>query len=107
MKTTPHHKLVVLLLDEMHIREELVFNKHCGKLVGFSNLGCINSHLSRFEEALESEEESDSATPLAKSMTVFMVRGLFSNLKFPYAMFPCAKLVGEQLVPIFWECVFT
>ncbi len=37
-----YHGLTVLLLDEMHVREELVYNKHSGKLVGFVNLGDIN-----------------------------------------------------------------
>ena len=27
-------KLVVLLLDEMHIREDLVYDKHCGSVIG-------------------------------------------------------------------------
>ena len=32
-------KHVILLLDEMHIKEDLVFDKHTGELVGFVNLG--------------------------------------------------------------------
>ena len=90
-------------MDEMHIREELVYNKHNGKLVGFVNLGDTNDHLGRFEQLLS---EDDDATPLAKSMLVFMVKGIFTALKFPYAAFPCSCLVGEQLFSLFWECVF-
>ena len=34
---------VILLLDEMHVRDELVYDKHTGALVlGFANLGAIN-----------------------------------------------------------------
>ncbi len=109
--TSPsYHGLVVLLLDEMHIREELVYNKHSGKLVGFMDLSDINNHLSRFEQLLVSEDDNqqsaDYVPPLAKSMMVFMVRGIFTSMKFPYAMFPCSSLVGEQLFSPFWECVF-
>ena len=32
-------KYVILLLDEMHIKESLVFDKHSGELIGFTNLG--------------------------------------------------------------------
>ena len=32
-------KHVILLLDEMHRKEDLVFDKHTGELVGFVNLG--------------------------------------------------------------------
>ena len=38
-------------------------------------------------------------------MLVFMVRGLFLKLEFPYAQFPCDSLAGEQLFPIVWGCV--
>ena len=34
-----YHVYILILMDEMHIREELVYNKHSGKLVGFVNLG--------------------------------------------------------------------
>ena len=93
----------------MQIREELVNNKHMRKLTGFINLGDINNHLSRFEELLSAKDEDDATenTPaLAKSMMVFMVRRIFTSLKFPYAQFPCSGLVGEQLFSPFWECVF-
>ncbi len=45
-----------------------------------------------------------STTPLANSIMVFMVRRIFSSLKFPYAMFPCSRLLGEQLFMLFWDC---
>ena len=32
-------KLVVLILDEMYVHEDLVFEKRTGKLVGFTSLG--------------------------------------------------------------------
>lgn len=95
-------KLVVLLLDEMYIREDLVYDKHSGKLIGFSNLGDINDHLLAFEHSLDEPEED----VLAKSMMTFMVRGLFSPLRFAYAHFPCAKLTGDLLFQPFWEAVY-
>ncbi len=46
-------KCVALIIDEMHVREDLVFDKHSGgKLVGFVNLGDVNNHMLRFEESL-------------------------------------------------------
>lgn len=41
--------LVVIFMDEMYVREELVYDKHSGKLTGFIDLGNINNHLSHFE----------------------------------------------------------
>ena len=43
--------------------------------------------------------------PLANLMLVFMVRGLLSNLQFPYAQFPCTTLTGKQIFVPFWEAV--
>ena len=32
-------KCVVFVMDEMHLREDLVYNKHSGALIGFANIG--------------------------------------------------------------------
>ena len=96
-------KCILLLLDEMHIREDLVFDKQTGTMVGFAHLGEINDHLLQFERSLVDD------TPLcpqpAKTMMVFMIRGLFNSQQFPYAQFPCAEVSGELLYDPFWEAV--
>ena len=43
--------------------------------------------------------------PLAKTMLVVMVRGLFSGLQFPYVQFPCGALRGDQMFHILWKTV--
>ena len=103
LKSSPSHSLVRILIDEMYIKEDLVYNKHDGRLVGFANLGDINNPLTRFEQQLES---NNSTPALAKTIVAFMVKGLFSSLRFCYAQFPCCTLVGEQLFTLFWETVF-
>ncbi len=118
----PWEKLVVLLLDEMYVREDLVYSKKSGKLVGFTDLGkktnilfastdfkCahvgdVNSHLLAFERSL-SDEPHCEVDQVAKSMMVFMMRGLFTRLRFPYAQFPCCSVTGELLFNPFWEAV--
>ena len=37
-------RYVALLIDEMKIKEELVYDKHTGQVVGFTSLGDINNH---------------------------------------------------------------
>ena len=96
-------KFVILLLDEMHIREDIVYDKHSGEMIGFANLGEINAHLLAFEESMHSDEPLPPSP--AKTVMVFMVRGLFSSLQFPYAQFPCSELTGELLYEPFWEAV--
>ena len=96
-------KYVILLLDEMHIRQDLVFDKHTGNLIGFTNLGDISDHLSEFEQTLQ--DDGTTLRHLAKTMLVFMVRGLFSKLQFPYVQFSCTSLTGVQMYDPFWEAV--
>ena len=97
-------KCVALIIDEMHIREDLVFDKHSGKLVGFVNLGDVNNHMLRFEESLQSDKNV-LPLPLAKCMLVFLVRGLFTRLQFPYAQFPTLSLSSDLIFTPFWEAV--
>ena len=97
-------KLVILLLDEMYIKEDLVYNKHSGKLIGFANLGNVSDHLAAERAAIEGSQ--DDQHPLAKTMMVFMVKGLFTPLRFPYAQFPCTSVTGDLLFHPFWQAIF-
>jgi len=73
---------VTLVMNKVHIKEVLVFDKHHGHPIGFVDLGNTNNKLLEFETTYQ-----DTDRPLANSMLVFMVRGLFSNLAFPYVLF--------------------
>ena len=75
---------------------------YTGAVLGFTNLGDINDHLKEYERLLSGEEAS---MPVANSMLVFMVRGLFSKLQFPYAQFPCSSLAADDIFDPFWEAV--
>jgi hypothetical protein len=64
-------------------------------MIGFTNLGEINSHLSSYENSLNSHISGMSELPpVANSVLVLFVRGLFSSLQFPYAQFPCRAVRG-------------
>ena len=94
---------IILLLDEMHIRDELVYDKHTGALLGFANLGTINDHLAAYERSFHTEVCEES---LATTMLVIMVRGLFTKLQYPYVQFAARNLMGHQIFDPFWEAVF-
>ena len=82
------------------MKESLVFDKHTGALIGFTDLGDTNNYIAKLERAT-----SEKMEPLAKSLLVLMVRGLFSPFQFPYAQFACSSLTGDQLHSIFWDAV--
>ena len=50
-------------------------------------------------------DSSDDVEEVAKTMMVFMVRGLLSRLRFPYVQFACLSVTGELLFHPFWRAV--
>ena len=46
------NKYVVIVMDEIHIKSDLVYDKHQGCLLGFINLGETNNNLLNFESSL-------------------------------------------------------
>ena len=51
-------KIVILLIDEMDVREGIVYEKLTGRMIGFSNLGDVNNHLLQFEKDLHNTSTS-------------------------------------------------
>ena len=80
----------------------LVYNKTSGELIGFTVVGDINTHLLEFQAQVEDGSEPHR---LAESVLVFMVRGLFSYLEFPYAQFPLATTTGNLMFSLLWEAI--
>ena len=59
----------------------LLYDKHTGNVIGYTNLGEVNNHLLAFERSIK----SNTTHPLdpAKFMLVFIVKSLFTDLKYP------------------------
>ena len=53
----PWEKYVAILIDELYIRQDLVFEKCTEKLIGFVSLGNVNDHLLAFENSKSLEED--------------------------------------------------
>ena len=94
-------------MDEVHIKDDLVYDKHNFALIGFQNLGDINNHLLKYEASLTADHDDEclNTPPLAKTMLVFMVRGLFTKLAFPYSQFACSSITGDLLFDPMWEAI--
>ena len=72
-------------------------------MVGFCDLGGVVQQLKDFEQRLSSD--SQIKRPLAKTIMVFMVKGAFTNIKFPYAQFPMTSGTGYNLFPLLWQAI--
>lgn len=95
-------RYVSLIFDEMKVKQDLVYDKYSGHIVGFVSLGSINDELTKLEGSCINGVEHP---PIAKQLLVFMVRGLFSNLSFPYVHFATRGVTGAALFPIVWEVI--
>ncbi len=101
LRLPENRKFFGILLDEMNIREGLVFNKYSGKIIGFTELGTINDDLLRLEQ--EEEEHPN----FAKYVLAIMVRGtLCSKLEFPYAHFGTRGITADLMFPIIDEALY-
>ena len=101
----PQHlaKYVGLVLDEMYVKEGLFFNKHTGELIGYTDLGEINNILADYEQQLCTSQTTPRS--LGKCMLMFMVRGLFTSLKFWYVQFPVASTKGSHIFPLVRQAI--
>ena len=96
-------KYVLIIMDEMYIKEGLVYNKATGALIGFSDLGGVIQQLDDYKQSLSTDVPS--SRPIAKTMFVMMVRGVFCNINFPYAQFPIASAKAEDIFPLLWRAI--
>ena len=62
---------VFLLLDEMYLKEGLMYEKFTGALIGFSDLGGVVQQLEEHEQAVSG---NGCSRKLAKTMMVIMTR---------------------------------
>ena len=95
-------RFVSVIFDEMKVKQDLVYDKYSGHIVGFVSLGSVNDELSKLGSNCINGVEHP---PIAKQLLVFMVRGLFSNLAFPYMHFGTRGITGATLFPMVWEVI--
>ena len=82
-------RYIALLIDEMKIKEDLVYDKYSGQTIGFTSLGDIG-------DKIEQEcTESDTHPPVSNHVLVLMVRAIFFKLEFPYAHFGTQGLTTD------------
>lgn len=80
-------KKIGILLDEMKIKNGLVFNKEMVKLVGFVDLDSICSDLAMLESSLTSTKTTPHSQ-IAESMLVLMARSIIKpSLALPIAQY--------------------
>ena len=86
-------KYGILLMDEMKIQENLVWDKHTGDLIGFVDLGDTELNYATLQK-------NDK---IATHVLVFLVRSIVNPLKFSFANFATTSATICSIVPFVLE----
>ena len=94
-------KYVVLMLDEVSIKDDLVYDKVTGELVGFVNLGndvddCYT---------IQNKEKSIGTPNIATHALVFMVTNIAARLKYSLGYFATTTATADQLFLFMWKAI--
>ena len=77
----------------MTVKSGLVFNKHTGALVGFTDLTSVNSDFQKL-----SSESGIVEHTLADKVLVFMARAIFRpSISYPIAHYPLKVILKQAL----------
>eukprot|EP00731_Ephydatia_muelleri_P026911 Em0018g1011a len=87
----------IMLPSQRTLRDYTYYTKAA---VGFAN--DVDQQLKGAAKLLSCSEKDKSSCYLNASL---MVRGLFTDLRFPYAQFPCIEVSGDQLFSLVWNAV--
>ena len=89
-------RYVTILLDEMKIKENLVWDKHSGELIGFVHLGDIYTNYATLK----------SVQKLPSHVLGFLVIRFVNSLSYSFATFASYGVTAFQMMPVFWKEVF-
>ena len=71
-----HREFFFLSFDELLVKEDVVYDKHTGKIFGFMNWGSVSNDLTKVKQSTQSQQKSINVTEVATHMLVLIVRGI-------------------------------
>ena len=91
---------VGILFDEIRIKDDLVYDKPSGELVGYVDLDEVVNEFMNLHYALNDANQS-----IAKFLHVVMIRGLTTALKYPLVTFATDGIKATFIVLVIWEAM--
>ena len=79
----------------MKIQEDLVWDKHSSDLIGFADLGDVNTNFATLK----------NVQSLATHVLIFLVKNVVNPLSYTLATFATDGITADQLMVIFWRAV--
>ena len=95
-------KFIIVTFDGVKIKEDIVYDKNSGEIIGFVDLGQVNNQLTALADRIGSNIDC-VLKPVADHMLLFMVRGVFTDLEFTYAQYATQTATGTEIFVITWD----
>lgn len=99
-----HKKYHVLMADEMHISQNLIFQKHSGKMIGYTSLDTLDSEVKVFEQYMDNPDK-ELASRVATKVLVYMVKGVSNGVKEVVATFAVGDPSVSQMCEWTWKVI--
>ena len=90
-----NEKFFVVLMDEMKIQENLVWDKHTGDLIGYVDFGDAELNYATLQKS----------TNIATHVLVFLLRRVVNPFKFSLATFATTGATSSQMFPLLWKAI--
>ena len=101
-----YKKFHVLMADEVHISQNLVFQKSTGCLIGYTSLDTIDREVRYLEQWIDNESPSqDVEQVIATKVLMYMIKGVSSGIKEVVASFAVRILTANQLKDWTWRVI--
>lgn len=99
-----HKKIFVLMADEIHISQNLVFQKSSGKLIGYTTLDTVDSEVKKLEQTIDAPDKEIEET-VATKVLVYMAKGVSNGIKEVVASYTVGTLTSNQMYVWTWEVI--
>ena len=103
------------LMPTRYVGEHIFNDRFIRELCEEKEGGLIGSNIQKFSMVLQYDDMPDDGMlkqnaslvqrPLAKTMIVFMFKGLFTNTALCYTQFAVSSLMSADLLPLLWKTI--
>lgn len=104
IKFPKHRRYHILMADEMHISQNLVFQKSTGRLIGYTKLDDLDKEVQVLNKHLDNPDE-ELQEIIASKVLVYMVKGISVGIKEVIASYPVANPSASQMYMWTWQVI--
>ncbi|CAG2209097.1 unnamed protein product [Mytilus edulis] len=99
---------VGLLLDEIKVKSDLVYDRHSAELIGYCNLVKVGNQIMNFERIMKDTSITETDADIANMCQInacVMGRVVTTDLKFPLAGFVTFSITADFLYPVIQKAI--